>query len=224
MPIAYITGRAGFYGREFAVNEHVLVPRAETEHLVEDAIAFLNAQNTRRGPSPTLRVFEAGIGSGAVACTIAAEVAQAAVEGTDISARAVRTARDNARRLSVDARCDFHLGNVVKPHEQSAYDLIVANLPYIPTSEIPQRPDPVGFEPVAALDGGPDGLAQYRSLLTDVSTMLRPGALLLMEAAPPTMQTLSAMTRSALPGADVEVRRDYAGLERYLYVRATGSR
>ena len=217
MPVAYITGYAGFFGREFSVNEHVLIPRPETEHLVEDAIAHLRAKMDPRAPMKQLfSVFEAGTGSGAIACTIAAEVPGALVEATDISATALKVAEYNARRLNVHARCTFSAADVVKPTHAKRYDVVVANLPYIPTEHVPGRPDPAGFEPRIALDGGPDGLDPYRKLLARVPKLLKPGALVLMEAAPPTIGALHALTVAALPHAKIEIRRDYAGLERYL--------
>lgn len=221
MPVPYITGFAGFYKREFAVNEHVLIPRPETEHLVEEAVAFLQAKIDPHAPVKQLfTVFEAGVGSGAIACTIAAEVSGAVVDGTDMSAAALKVAEYNARRLNVHARCNFTHADVVKENARRVYDVIVANLPYIPSADVPRRPDPVGFEPLLALDGGPDGLSLYRKLLAAAPAMLRAGGLLLMEAAPPTVHALADLTRRALPQAAVEVRVDYAGLDRYVRARA----
>lgn len=223
MPVAYITGFAGFYGREFAVNEHVLIPRPETEHLIEDAIAHLQAKIDPRAPMRQLfTVFEAGVGSGAIACTIAAEVSGAVIEGTDASTAALKVANYNAQRLNVHTRCKFHFGDVVKASDEKSYDLVVANLPYIPTAEVPGKPDPVGFEPRVALDGGPDGLVHYRKLLAAAPRMLRPGAMLLMEAAPPTIAALFELTAAALPDASVEIRHDYAAQERYISVKVPG--
>jgi release factor glutamine methyltransferase len=222
MPVAYITGFAGFYGREFAVNEHVLIPRPETEHLVEDAITHLRSKIDPNAPvRPLFTVFEAGVGSGAIACTIAAEVPGAVLEGTDTSTAALKVANYNAQRLNVNARCKFYNADVVKGNDPKSYDLVVANLPYIPSEHVPSKPDPVGFEPRAALDGGPDGLSHYRKLLAAAPRMLRPGALMLMEAAPPTIAQLRDLTVAALPEAAVEIRHDYAGQERYVAARMT---
>jgi release factor glutamine methyltransferase len=223
LPVAYITGFAGFYGREFAVNEHVLIPRPETEHLVEDAVAHLRSKFDPNAPMKQLfTVFEAGIGSGAIACTIAAEVPGAVIEGTDASTAALKVADYNARRLNVHTRCKFHYADVVKSTDEKSYDVVVANLPYIPTADVPKKPDPVGFEPRIALDGGADGLVHYRKLLAAVPRMLRPGALLLLEAAPPTIAQLRDLTAAALPKADVDVRHDYAAQARYVYVKVPG--
>lgn len=217
VPVAYLTGAAGFYRREFFVDEHVLIPRPETEHLVEDAVAYL---------PPGGRVFEAGTGSGAIACSIAAERPDVAVVASDISEDALRIARENARRLGVAERVAFIAADVVPQGSADIYDALVANLPYVPSAEVPQPPQAAGYEPRLALDGGADGLDLYRRLLGAAGQMLRPGALLLMEAAPPTLPALRALTLRALPGARVDVRRDYAGLERYLHVLTaqTGAR
>jgi release factor glutamine methyltransferase len=223
MPVAYITGFAGFYGREFAVNEHVLIPRPETEHLVEDAVAHLQAKINPSAPSKQLfTVFEAGVGSGAIACTIAAEVPGAIIEGTDASTAALKVANYNAQRLNVHTRCKFHYADIVKSNDEKSYEVVVANLPYVPSDEVPAKPDPVGFEPRIALDGGPDGLVHYRKLLAAAPRMLRPGALLLMEAAPPTIAQLYDLTVAALPEASVEIRHDYAAQERYISVKVPG--
>ena len=209
-PAAYLSGYAGFYRREFAVDARVLVPRPETEHLVEDALAFLQAAGLAR-------VLDVGTGSGAIACTIACEMPGAEIEATDISSEALSVAEKNAERLGVAERCRFSLADIV-PAGAGNFDLIVANLPYIPTADVPQKPDPVGFEPRVATDGGPDGLDQYRKLLAAAPRLVRGGALILMEAAPPTMASLKALAESAFPEATVTVHRDYAGLDRYVRV------
>jgi release factor glutamine methyltransferase len=220
MPVAYITGFAGFFGREFAVNEHVLIPRAETEHMVDEAIAHLRSRIDPRAPAQQLfTIFEAGVGSGAIACTIAAELPTAVIEGTDASNAALKVAQYNARRLNVHGRCKFHYADVVRATDGKSYDVVIANLPYIPSNRLPQKPDPVGFEPVMALDGGPDGLTHYRKLLESAPRMLRAGGLALMEAAPPTIEPLAALALRAFPGADVTVGHDYAGLQRYVAVK-----
>lgn len=220
MPVAYLTGFAGFFGREFAVDERVLVPRPQTEHLVEDAIAHLRGRLDPRAPmKQLLTVFEAGVGSGAIACSIAAEVPGAIVEGSDVSEAALAVAQLNARRLNVQNRCTFYRADIVRERDAKSYDVVVANLPYVPTADIPAKPDPVGYEPRVALDGGPDGLNAYRKLLAAAPRMLRPGSLLLLEAAPPTIPGLERLARAALPSGELEVRRDYGGHDRYLAIR-----
>jgi release factor glutamine methyltransferase len=214
VPVAYLLGSAGFYGREFLVNQSVLVPRPETEHLIDEALRFIGSQ--------PLRVLDVGTGSGAIACTIAAETL-ASVHATDISPAAVAIAGENGRRLGVADRCRFYVGDLTEPVKNERYDVVIANLPYVPTAQIPRKPDPVTYEPREALDGGPDGLAVYRRLLDTLPPLLNPRALILLEAAPPTMLGLSAIVRSALPRSAIAVCRDYAGLDRYLRI-GTGAR
>jgi release factor glutamine methyltransferase len=209
LPIAYALGSAGFYGREFLVDERVLVPRPETEHLVDEALAFLA---NRRGA----RVLDVGVGSGAIACSVAAENANVFVEGTDISLAAVAIARRNAERLGVITRCRFYHGSLASPVRGRMFDVVVANLPYIPSADVPAPPASAGFEPCEALDGGSDGLSAYREFLPAAPGLLTSGGLLLMEAAPPVIEDLVALSARAFPRAALQVGKDYAGLARYV--------
>lgn len=211
VPIAYLVGSAHFYGREFCVDESVLIPRPETEHLVDEALRFIE------GPA---RVLDVGAGCGAIACTLAAET-RARVDATDLSPEAVSIARENARRLGLADRCTFYEGDLTQPVTGSRYGVIVANLPYIPTGDLPRAPDPVSYEPRAALDGGPDGLALYRRLARLLPSLIEPAGLVLLEAAPPTIERLAECARAALPTFSVTIGTDYAGLARY--VKACGS-
>ncbi len=212
VPVAYLLGSTGFCGRAFLVNETVLVPRPETEHLVEEALRFI------RG---SMRALDVGSGCGAIACTIAAETC-ATVDATDTSAAAIEIARKNAERLGVADRCNFYRGDLAGPVRHNHYDVVVANLPYIPTAELPKPPEPASFEPREALDGGPDGLTLYRELLPQLPPLLNENALVLLESAPPTINQLMALVRSTFPNFAVEVGNDYAGLARY--IRAEGRR
>ncbi len=211
VPIAYLLGEAEFYHHSFIVNEAVLVPRPETEHLVDDAIGFI------RG---TRRVLDVGTGCGAIACAIAAKT-QAHVDGTDSSRAAIDIAKENAGRLRLADRCRFHHGNLAEPVRDERFGVIVANLPYIPTDDLPKPPDPASFEPRAALDGGPDGLRLYRELLPQLPPLLDEDSLVLLEAAPPTIHALAMMVRATLPHFTIAVVPDYAGQLRY--VRAQSS-
>lgn len=210
-PLAYVLGEAGFYGRTFAIDDRVLVPRPETERLVEAALTFLKA-SAARPPS----ILDVGCGSGAIGCTIAAEIHDADVTGTDMSSGAVSVSRSNARRLGVRARCRFLGGDLASPVEGRRFDVVLANLPYVPTGALPRRPNPLAFEPQSALDGGGDGLDIYRRFLPAAPLLLKPGALLLLEAAPPQMAGLLGIVRAAFPGLEVEVGLDFAGLSRYV--------
>jgi release factor glutamine methyltransferase len=208
-PLAYITGTAGFYRREFLVDPRVLIPRPETEHLLEAAIAFLRL---REHP----RVLDVGTGSGAIALTIAAEVPGARVEAVDASPEALVVAIANRQRLGLlDRRVAFYLGDLLDPVAGKRYDAIVANLPYVPTG---QGDADLRFEPALALDGGADGLDVYRRFFADAPAALQAGGLLLAEGAPPIADGLLALARAAFPQASVSLERDYGGRERYVKV------
>ncbi|HVR45903.1 MAG TPA: peptide chain release factor N(5)-glutamine methyltransferase [Candidatus Binatia bacterium] len=208
-PVAYITGSACFYGREFIVDESVLVPRPETEHLVDEAVAFL------RGLGTAGRVLDVGTGSGAIACTIAAET-NAVVDATDVSPEAVALAARNAERLAIGGRCRFLCGDLAAPVKGERYDVVVANLPYVPTADLPAGPDSTSFEPRVALDGGPDGLTVYRALLRGIADHVTAKAMVLLEAAPPTIERLIELTQNSLRNSTVTIGNDYAGLARYV--------
>jgi release factor glutamine methyltransferase len=217
-PVAYIVGTAGFYGRVFTVSPAVLVPRPESEHLVEAALADLRAR-LARAPKRRLRACDVGTGSGALALTLAAELDALEVVACDVSEAALAVARINAARLELLARVRFVRGDLAGPLiEFGPYDAIVANLPYVPTAEVPIAPDPVGFEPRVAVDGGRDGLALYRRLLADIPRLAAPGASTFLEAAPGTIDPLANLASQVLAGAHVEIGEDYAGLERFVTV------
>jgi release factor glutamine methyltransferase len=210
---------AGFFGREFAVNDKVMVPRPETEHLVEEALAHLRARLNPDLPKHFVTALDVGVGSGAIACTIAAECANVFVEGTDTSPGAIKVAEHNARRLNVLNRCRFHFGSFASPVRGRAFDVVVANLPYVPTGDIAAAPAAVAFEPREALDGGYDGLDAYRAFIPAAPLLLKPGGVLLAEAAPPVMDGLEELAREAFPRAEIDVGEDYAGLARYVRVK-----
>lgn len=214
VPVAYLVGEAWFYGRPFEVTRDVLVPRPETEHVVEAALDDLRARR-----KAGLRVVDVGTGSGAIGVTLACELPDVHVIATEISAGALAVARRNARRHGVEERCSFLHGDLLEPLVGSdAIDCIVANLPYIPTSEIPPAPNPVAHEPLVAVDGGPDGLDTYRRLLAQLPGVTAPGASAFLEAAPPTIESLAQLVERLLPDAHVEVVEDYAGLDRFLSI------
>jgi release factor glutamine methyltransferase len=211
-PIAYITGTVGFFGRTFAVDERVLVPRPETEHLVEAVLSMLRA----RGKTDA-RIADVGTGSGAIAIALAGELPDAWVFGTDVSRDAIDLARGNAARNDVFQSCTFLHGDLTQPLTRFApFAALVANLPYVPTAVIPAAPDPVACEPLLALDGGADGLALYRRLIPQLPALLAPDAVVVFEAAPGTIEPLAALVAGAFPAASVEIGADYAGLARFL--------
>ena len=208
-PLAYVVGSAGFYRREFIVDPRVLIPRFETEHLVEAAIAHLRGYDAPRA-------LDVGTGSGAIALTLAAELPRARIDATDASPDALIVAIANRDQLHLQNRVAFYLGDLLEPVARNHYDAIVANLPYVPTGE--GDPD-LRFEPVLALDGGPDGLDYYRRFFERVPPLVNPGGIVLAEGAPPIAQGLLALAQAAFPSAAVTLERDYGARERYVAVR-----
>jgi len=217
MPIAYVLGSGGFYGREFAVDRRVLVPRPETERLIDVALLFLH-ERRNADPRRRMRVLDVGVGSGAIACTIAAENPNVLVDGTDVSPGALEVARSNAQKLGVGARCRLRCGRYAQPVAGRRYDVILANLPYVATAEIPPVPSALAFEPREALDGGADGLDSYREFVPAAPGAIEPGGLMLLEAAPEQMAGLERLVARAFPAATIEIGADFAGDARYLKV------
>ncbi len=192
-PVAHITGEREFYGRAFRVTPDVLIPRPETETLVGLAIA--EAQ-TRAPGGEGLRIADIATGSGCIAVTLAAELPGARITATDVSEAALSVARVNAARHQVADRVELVLGSWCAPVAGRAFDIVVANPPYIPTGELADLARDVrDHEPVLALDGGTDGLDAYRELLPSIATVLADGG----------WSALEIDTRAAAPVAALAV-------------------
>lgn len=209
-PLAYITGKREFYGISFIVSGDVLVPRPETEHVVEEVLRLI-------APIKEPLVADVGTGSGAIAVAVAANNPRVQVYATDLSHGALALARRNAIAQKLDRRISFLHGDLAGPLPRAA-DVIAANLPYIPTGEIPGlQPEVRDYEPIGALDGGPDGLDLIRRLVTDAPAKLRPGGSLVLEVAMGQAQAAAAL---ATPGfGSVVIRKDLAGIERVVCLR-----
>jgi len=176
-PIAYITGTREFYGRSFRVTPDVLIPRPETELVVEEALALLAALPL----SPAPRIADVGVGSGCLAVTIAMERPDAHLLAIDVSEAALRVAYENARTFGAASRIEFWRGAFL-PRGVPPLDLVVANPPYVAERDRDQLSmDVRGFEPAQALFGGPDGLRVIRALVPEAATALRAGGWLVME-------------------------------------------
>jgi release factor glutamine methyltransferase len=175
-PVAYIRGTQEFWGREFLVRPGVLIPRPETEFIIEEAIAWSGGRDAGVGP---LRVLDIGAGSGCIAVTLALELPGARVAATDVSSDAMDTARENQRRLG--AEVTFHLGSFLAGASVPV-DLLVSNPPYLTTSDyLKVQPEVRDFEPASALVAGEDGLEAIRGVVQAATVALAPQGLLLME-------------------------------------------
>lgn len=187
-PMAYITGEREFYGRVFEVTRDVLIPRPETELLVEEALNCLRRidraaqerDDTPAGADVTSRVLDVGTGTGCVAITIALEEPAVRMTATDVSTAALGVARTNALRLGAD-RIDFQVASLAG-NFRAAFDLVVANPPYVPEADLASLPPEVrDYEPSGALFGGPDGLDVIRVLVPSAAAALRPNGWLAIE-------------------------------------------
>ena len=207
-PVAYITGTREFYGRPFAVTRDVLVPRPDTETLVQRAVEFLRAR-----PGAELRVADLGTGSGCIAVTLAAEVRGSAVTATDVSAPVLDVARANAAALGVDVsfvECSW------ADALEGGYDLIVSNPPYVTTAEFDAVDRDVSdFEPRGALLGGDDGLDAYRALLASIRDHVT-AARVMLEVDPRHADAVAALVGETFPGATATPVPDLTGRTRVL--------
>jgi release factor glutamine methyltransferase len=209
VPVAYLTGERAFFGLTLIVTPDVLIPRPETEHLVERALAWAR---TRREP---LRIADVGTGSGAIAVALARHLPAAWVWGLDASPAALGVARLNVARYDLAQRVRLVQADLLGPllGAQGTFDLIVANLPYVPSRAL-EALAVTRHEPRLALDGGPDGLAVIRRLLAQAPRVLAADGLLLLEIEATQGARAAALAAKALPGARVTVHADYAGRER----------
>lgn len=201
-PVAYIAGVREFWTREFEVDRSVLIPRPETELIVEAVI-----ERDHKRP----RILDIGTGSGCLAVTLAAELPEAHVVATDVSADAIAVARRNAERHGVAARVLFVLTNLLD-NLPSGFDIIVSNPPYVArASQLP--PDVIQYEPHAALYGGEDGLEAIRVLIREARAHLAAGGLFVVEFGFGQAAEVTALAESA-GWKQLEIRKDLQGIER----------
>lgn len=210
-PLQYLLGWEDFHGLRLAVTPDVLVPRPETERLVEWAVEVLRGR-----PDPV--VVDLGTGSGAIACAIARALPAAEVLAVEISGGALAVASRNVRELALASRVRLLAGDLFAPlgSISASLDLVVANPPYLPSAVIPSLPPEVSrHEPRAALDGGPDGMAVIRRIVAGAPTVLKPGGWLLMEIGEEQAGPLASLM-AAEGFSGIRARRDLNGVERYI--------
>lgn len=215
-PLQYIVGNQEFMGLSFDVNESVLIPRQDTETLVE--LALEKAKEKRR----SLSVLDMCCGSGAIAVSIAHFLPKAKVTACDISADALAVARRNAEKNGLSSRIDFRESDLflIKKRKKivrmkETFDMILSNPPYIPTEVIETLQTEIkDHEPLTALDGGADGLDFYRRISEDASANLKKGGFLILEIGSDQAEAVSALLNDADVYEEIEVHKDLAGLDR----------
>jgi release factor glutamine methyltransferase len=221
-PIAYIRGIKEFFGFVFVVDARALIPRPETELLVEIALARLREQLVaapRPTGTPPLRVADVGTGSGAIAISLAVESRRRGYAehvrfvASEVAGEALGLARENGVGHGVADIVEFVEADLM-PAGKQEFDLILANLPYIPSSDVPLLPVAASFEPRTALDGGPDGLAVIARLLDQLPARVAHGGRALIEIGSDQAERLRSLADAALPGWELAVHADLAGQPR----------
>lgn len=214
-PVQYITGKEDFYGRTFSVNKEVLIPRPETEELVEHTLALISEHF---GDDETVSVADIGTGSGAISVTLALEDERLQVYTVDIAEESIEVAKGNAERLG--AEVEFILGDLLQPFIEMdmKLDVVVSNPPYIPDHEIEVLDTIVkDREPMRALSGGEDGYVFYRRFMEELPLVLKEKAIVGFEVGAGQGETVAAMLRITFPGSGVYVKEDISGKDRMVF-------
>jgi release factor glutamine methyltransferase len=213
-PVAYLVGHKEFYGIDLMVDKRVLMPRPETELLVDLALGL-----ARRMPGDRpVSIVDVGTGSGAIAIALALHLPAAQIDAIDISPEALALAQQNLERHSLSGRVRLLQGDLLDPISEPA-DLIAGNLPYTILSEIDEGVR--RHEPHLALDGGADGLDLYRRMLQQAPALLRPGGAILLEIGATQAAAMIDLARQAFPSAGMSVHRDLAGHDRVFVIRTS---
>ena len=243
-PLQYILGTCNFMGLELKVDPSVLVPRPETEQLVDVAIKYISLSfpnvsvgnpGIAQSLDPRLKlsrmtqeqelihILDLGTGSGNIAIALAKFIPQAQVISVDLSAEALEIAKANARQHKVENRVKFIQGDILlnsfphfPPPGEECFDLIISNPPYIPTNQLKTLPRDVQQEPALALDGGSDGLNFYRSIIKYTPGLLRKGACLMMEFGDGQAEAIKRLIEDQKGFSNIEIIQDLAGRDRII--------
>jgi release factor glutamine methyltransferase len=220
-PTQHLTGKQEFWGLEFEVSPDVLIPRPETEHLVEVALDRLAVREVRAGRDPrltgaNLTLVDIGTGSGCIAVALAKELPEAEIHATDISVKALQIAKRNAARHGMTERIHFAESNLLQSLSTLKFDLIVSNPPYIGLGEADSLAVEVrDHEPAEALYGGQEGYELYGDLILEAARQLKSGGLLVLELGHNSLAAVQPLLDSAA-WANVGVTKDLAGIDRVL--------
>lgn len=228
-PLAYLTGRKEFYGLDFKVNKDVLVPRPETETMVDNIIEILKPEenkNESRISKPL--IIDVGAGSGAIIISLASELKKLSpadfknfeFKAVDISGGALKIAQENARSHNLKT-IKFYQGNLLSPTAKSLTGrnlLIAANLPYLTPAQIKNSPS-ISREPKLALAAGSDGLKYYRALFKQLENIKYKSLILFCEIDPSQADSIAFLAKNYFPAAKLKIIKDLAGLDRFLKIR-----
>jgi release factor glutamine methyltransferase len=215
-PVQYITGIQEFWSLTLNVTPAVLIPRPETELLIEAVIEIAHGAGME-----TLRIADVGTGSGAVAIALARELPKALIVAGDLSGAALRVARENALRHHVAERVHFVGADLLAPFSRSVFDVVVTNPPYVKSSDVPLLPREIhDYEPRAALDGGVDGLASIRAIIHGAPACLRPMGVLVLEMGAGQARSVAALVSETKRFRGHRILKDYSGIDRVLVAEA----
>ena len=212
-PLAYILQYKEFYGVNLLVNPNVLIPRPETECLVEHAL-FMALMGME---TPELVIADVGTGTGAIAINLALHLPAARIFAVDCADEVLDVAAYNVRAHNVMDRVSLGKGDLLEPVPEPV-DLVLANLPYIPSERLPNLQPEVRREPQIALDGGPDGLDLIRRLLQQAPNKLKDHGIVLLELDPEQVPAVESLARELFPGADLSVEKDLAQKDRIFVI------
>lgn len=207
-PSAYITGHREFYGLDFKVDRRVLIPRPETELLVEKALEYSRKYKVSK-------VADIGTGSGCIAISIASKLPAIKIYAIDVSLPALEAAEENCIALNLKKRIEFLWGDLLKPLPEPV-DMIIANLPYVRKTEVNSE-----FEPAQALNGGEDGLDTIRNLVPQITGKLKPRGIVLLEIGMGQADAVTTILHNVFPKCEIEIDKDLAGIERIVSLRLT---
>ena len=214
-PIQYIFGEAEFFSLPFDVNPSVMIPRPETEHLVEETLKTLREIGAEKAV-----VYDIGTGSGCVAISIAKNLENCAIYASDVSAEALKTASTNAEKNGIKDKIEFLLGADLKPFDNAPVqnaDIVVSNPPYVPTVEFERlEPEVRDHEPRKALDGGPDGLDVIRRIIAGVPGHINPGGALIIEIGIDQAEAVTACIGSTGCFMEPRITKDLSGIDRII--------
>ena len=213
VPLAYVLGRREFMGLDFRVTRDTLIPRPDTEILVQCAVDFLRARMEAGGAACS--IADIGTGTGAIALSTLHYTEGTRADAVDISPAAAAVARENAEMLGLTERVAVHVGDLLAPLAGRRYDMILSNPPYIPTADIATlMPEVRSYEPHLALDGGADGLNIYRRLMADAPALLNEGGAVAVEVGIDEAAAVAALAMAHSRIVRTEILKDLAGIER----------
>ncbi len=217
IPASYILKNAQFYGLDLFIDKGALIPRPETELLVEEVINAVNRWPLAVGRR-AIKILEIGVGSGAVAVALAKNINQASIIGTDISAKALRIARKNIKMHKVEKQVKLLRGSLFAKLKEK-FDIIVSNPPYVAEKDYLKLQPEVGFEPKSALYGGKDGLNFYRKIIPQARYYLQPGGILAFEIGYGQVRKIVQLLGKEKIFSSIEVKKDYSGIERIIIAK-----